>query len=144
MAERFTTWGNKLPYFFVTINVGSALTGRHEIPIIDSAISGKQHMTSKIKDQNGNGYANNSDPTQEAAPNIVLTFQALKPEYTSILEEFLKYGGLAEVLQENEGRDGKHHDYWVQDPAITGTILYQGKTSFPLTLEGNWVSAPAT
>ena len=144
MAQRFTTWGNKLPYLFFTINSGSALAGRHEVPVQNSVINGKQNQVTKIKDQNNNGYANTNDATQEAAANFVLTFQALKPDYTKILEEMIKYGGVVELLQEEEGRDGKHHDFWVTDPAITGTIIYQGNDSFPLTIEGDWVSAPAT
>ena len=137
-------YGNKRGYAYYTIAAGSALAGRHPVPITNCTISAKEDNESMIKDQNGNAYAKNNDPTQEAASNIVLTFLALSPKYTKILAEFRKWSGTLEVMQEGEGRDGVHHDYWINSPAVKGTVILQGQDSFSLTYEGDINSAPTT
>lgn len=136
-------YGNKRPYAYFTIK-GGTLAGRNSVPIINSVINDKQENQTMIKDQNGNSYAKSSDPTQEAAANAIVTFQALTPEYTNILREFAKWGGTLELMQEDEGRDGVHRDYWFDDPAVSGTAILQGQDSFQITYEGDVNSTSAT
>lgn len=137
-------YGNKRPYAYFTIKAGSTMAGRHAVPIIDSKVNNKESNQTMIKDQNGNSFAHSSDPTQEASANAVVTFQALTPRFTKILEEFVKYSGTLELLQEDEGRDGIHEDIWFEEPAVKGVIVRQGQDSFQLTFEGDVNSTPAT
>lgn len=136
-------YGNKRPYAYYTV-AGGTLAGRHAVPIINSVVSAKERKQNMIKDQNGNGYAKSSDPTQEASSNAVLTFQALAPKFTAILEAFADWGGTLELLQEDEGRDGVHKDYWFKDPAVSGTTTLQGQDSFTITYEGDVNEATAS
>lgn len=145
MADYWTDkYGNKRPYAYFTIKAGSAKAGRHAVPIVNSVVSAKQRNQQMIKDQNGNGYAKSSDPSQEASANAVVTFQALNPNFTKILEEFADWGGVLELLQEDEGRDGIHEDIWFNDPSVSGTTILQGQDTFSITYEGDINSTPAT
>ena len=144
MADRWIDkYGNKRPYVYFIMTEGT-LAGSHAVPIIKSVISGKQYNQTMIKDQNNNGYAKNSDPTQEASSNVVLTFQALQPKFTDILDAFAKWGGTLQLNQEDEGIDGVHKDYWFVNPAVSGTTILQGDDQFTITYEGDVNSVIST
>ncbi|MGL5955396.1 MAG: hypothetical protein ACRC0X_02135 [Brevinema sp.] len=133
--ERYAMWGNKRPYLFVTLLTG-ALAGTYDIPLFNSDVDDEEISSKAIKDQNGNAYSQDSDHANTEAAMVTCVFKALKPEFIDVLIAMKREKFKIELLQEAEGRDGEHRDYWMNNPAVSGVPKHQGQGEFTFKFTG--------